>query len=333
MATNFSSLKKARSLDFQKLASEARKGTTRTTDERFWSLTMDPKTKIGKATIRFLPAPPNEEVPWVRIFSHTFQHNGSWFFGNCPTTLATPDSPRACPVCEDNTAHWKTGDEGDKDIARSRKRQTKFISNILVIDDPVHPEHNGKVMLFKYGNAIHQMLIDLLEAEDESERINPFDFWEGANFQFKSQNKKGFVNYDKSSFDEPSPVLDGNEKAMEELWQSEYPLLLFINESQFQSYETMAKNFERVISGNPKRSRSLQDESDEEVVREHVRAKAPQMDDDDTDEDVVEEVKPTPPLRQSPKSAKSTKPATKKEPDPDPAAEDEDEIAAFFKNL
>ena len=45
------------------------------------------------------------------------------------------------------------------------------------------------------------------EFEDETP-INPFDFWEGANFKLKIRKVDGYWNYDKSEFDSVSALLD-----------------------------------------------------------------------------------------------------------------------------
>src|ERR1017187_6821568 len=62
------------------------------------------KSGSGSAVLRFLPAFPGEEFPFVRLFNHAFQLGGKWFIENCPSTLNHP-----CPVCEDNAALWKRG--------------------------------------------------------------------------------------------------------------------------------------------------------------------------------------------------------------------------------
>ena len=51
------------------------------------------------------------------------------------------------------------------------------------------------------------------EFEDETP-INPFDFWQGANFKLKLKKVTGYWNYDSSEFDRVSPLLDDDE-AME----------------------------------------------------------------------------------------------------------------------
>ena len=48
------------------------------------------------------------------------------------------------------------------------------------------------------------------EFEDEKP-INPFDFWEGANFKLKIRKVDGYWNYDKSEFDSPTPIKESDE--------------------------------------------------------------------------------------------------------------------------
>ena len=53
------------------------------------------------------------------------------------------------------------------------------------------------------------------EFPDESP-INPFDFWEGANFRLKIRKVDGYWNYDKSEFEKPSK-LDEDDNKIEEI--------------------------------------------------------------------------------------------------------------------
>ena len=47
-------------------------------DERTWKLDVD-KSGNGYAVIRFLPAPENEDLPFVKLYSHAFQGPGGWY--------------------------------------------------------------------------------------------------------------------------------------------------------------------------------------------------------------------------------------------------------------
>lgn len=249
MATNFTSLRNNRKTLLTKLAEEVKKTNSKSgADERFWKLTVDAKTKIGYAKIRFLPAPKGEEIPWARVFSHGFKtESGSWFIENCPTTLAD----RPCPVCKGNNKLWNSGIESDKNIARDRKRKQSYISNILVLEDPAHPENNGKVFLYKYGPKIHQKIMELLEPQFPDQKpANPFDLWEGCDFKLKSQNVAGYQNYDKSEFTEPSELFEDDDKAKETTWDGEFSLTEFTAENQFKDYDELEKRFTRALSGD-----------------------------------------------------------------------------------
>ena len=258
MSSNFSSLRSSRKTLLNKLAEEVKKEQAKggAADERFWKLTVDAKTKIGYAKLRFLPAPKDEEIPWARLFSHAFTGpGGSWFIENCLTTLARP-----CPVCKDNTRLWNSGVDAEKDVARKRKRKLQFISNVLVIDDPSHPENNGKVFLFKYGAKIHAKIMELIEPEfPDQTPANPFDLWEGCDFKLKSQAVAGYQNYDKSSFDNPAELFPGDDDKKEEVWAAEKSLAPFLAEKEFKNYDELADRFAKVMSGDTDAPRTAAD--------------------------------------------------------------------------
>ena len=142
MTNTFAQLKKANSLEsltqeLDKMASGTQ-ASANGPDERLWKLTVD-KSQNGHAVIRFLPAAKGESLPWVRVFSHGFQGpGGKWLIDECPTTIN-----QKCPVCEANTALWNTGVEANKQIARERKLQLLYISNIQVVSDPGTPDNDG----------------------------------------------------------------------------------------------------------------------------------------------------------------------------------------------
>ena len=160
-------------------------------DEREWKPTVD-KAGNGYAVIRFLPAPQGEDMPWVRIFNHGFQGpGGKWYIENSLTTLNKQD-----PVSELNSELWNSGVEANKEIARKQKRRLNYYANILVVEDSANPDAVGQVYLYKFGKKIFDKIKDVMQPQFEDENpVNPFDFWEGANFKLKI--KEGYRNYDK----------------------------------------------------------------------------------------------------------------------------------------
>ena len=211
-------------------------------DDRFWKPERD-KSDNGFAVIRFLPPVDGEDAPWVRMFSHGFKGRGGWYIENCPTTIG-----RKCPLCEANSELWNSGLESDKDIARQRKRRLNYISNIMVISDPKNPENEGKIFLYKYGKKIFDKIMESLQPEfQDEEAVNPFDFWKGANFKLKVRKVAGFINYDKSEFDVSTPLLDGDDSKLEEIWNKQYPIQPLIGDDQFKSYDELKARLMSVL--------------------------------------------------------------------------------------
>ena len=213
-------------------------------DDRIWKPVMD-KTGNGFAIIRFLPAPKGEELPWAKLWNHAFQGpTGQWYIENSLTTIGQND-----PVSEHNSALWNSGVESDKEIARKQKRKLQYYSNIYVVKDGANPENEGKVFLYRYGKKIFDKIMETMQPafEDESP-INPFDFWEGANFKLKLRKVDGYWNYDKSEFEAPSALFDDDDK-LEELWGKEHSLTAFTDNTNFKSYDELKKRLDVVLSG------------------------------------------------------------------------------------
>ena len=212
-------------------------------DDRFWKPELD-KTGNGYAVFRFLPAVQDEDLPWARLWSHAFQGPGGWLIENSLTTLN-----KKCPISEANTLLWNSGVEADKEIARKRKRKLSYIANILIVSDSKHPENEGQVKLYKFGKKIFDKITEAMKPEFEDETpINPFDFWEGANFKLKIRKVDGYWNYDKSEFEGPSAVFN-NDEAIEELWNKQFPLKPFLAPENFKSYDELKAKLDRVLTG------------------------------------------------------------------------------------
>ena len=199
---SFKDLKKQSSLGSltQKLVKEVEKmnNTGGGGDDRLWKPELD-KTGNGFAVIRFLPSPEGEDIPWAKLYSHAFQGPGGWYIENSLTTTGGKD-----PVSDYNRELWNSGNESDKDTVRKQKRKLSYYSNIYVVKDPTNPQNEGGVFLFKFGKKIFDKVMEAMQPEFEDESpINPYDFWQGANFKLKIVKKDGFWNYDQfKSYDD-----------------------------------------------------------------------------------------------------------------------------------
>jgi len=247
--SDFSALKRNRNtFDSLKKAMEAPSTNAEAgskDDTRFWQPEVD-KAGNGMAVIRFLPAPAadgDDALPWVRVFNHGFQGPGGWYIENSLTTLNQKD-----PVSEYNSILWNSGIEANKEIARKQKRRLTYIANILVVSDPKNPENEGQIRLYKFGKKIFDKISEAMNPEFADETpLNPFDFWEGANFKIKIRQVEGYRNYDKSEFDSVTPVLDGDDDKLEALWKKEYSLKEFLDPKQFKSYDTLKAKLDKVL--------------------------------------------------------------------------------------
>ena len=242
---SFANMKKNRNKSLESLIKETEKINSPSfgngDDDRFWRTALD-KSGNGYAVIRFLPAPAGEDVPWVRTFNHGFQGPGGWYIENSLTTLGQKD-----PVSEYNTSLWNSGIEANKDIARKQKRRLTYISNVYIVKDPSNPENEGTVRLFKYGKKIFDKVNDMMNPSFEDETpVNPFDFWEGANFKMKIRKVDGFSNYDKSEFDNPAPLLEDDDK-MEEIWKTQHSLQEFLAPEHFKSYNDLKVKLDKIL--------------------------------------------------------------------------------------
>jgi len=259
---SFKDLKKQSSLGSltQKLVKEVEKmnNTSGGADERLWKPEVD-KTGNGYAVIRFLPSPEGEEIPWAKMYSHAFQGPGGWYIENSLTTTGGKD-----PVSEYNRELWNSGNESDKDVVRRQKRKLSYYANIYVVKDPTNPQNEGGVFLYKFGKKIFDKVMEAMQPEFEDETpINPFDFWQGANFKLKIVKKDGYWNYDKSEFDSPSPLLEDDD-ALEALWKKEYSLTAVTAPDQFKSYDVLEKRLKYVLGqGRPAPRRLDEDLEDE----------------------------------------------------------------------
>ena len=268
---NFKDLKKSSNKSIENLMSELDKMNTSSSkyiDERYWSMPIDEKTVNGTALIRFLPVSDGDKLPWVILYSHGFQGPGGWYIENSLTTLGKTD-----PVSEYNTVLWNSGIEANKEIARKQKRKLTYIANILVISDAKRPQNEGKVFLYKFGKKIFDKIKEKLEPQFEDEKpLNPFDFWKGANFKVKIRNVEGYRNYDKSEFDTPAPLFDGDDAKIEKVWKSEHSLKDFLKPENFKTYDELKAKLDKVLGAGGATAAAAKKIVDEETYAPVARS-------------------------------------------------------------
>lgn len=294
------------------------------TDDRFWKLVRD-KAGNGAAIIRFLPAPEGEKNHYITQYDHSFAVLGGkvvdgktpgakWYIEKSLSSLTNPETGKQGGIqdylAEQNSLLWQTGLKENQEICRARGRRTNYYCNILVVNDPVNPDNNGKVFLFRFPKAILTMIKEQISPPDDEfgeskTPINPFDIDSGANFKLKIRNgENGYPTYDKSEFLKPSPICDGNEEEMIKVIESLYPVAELNDPKHFKSYDELKKRFLYVFGETPSIGSAETDipfagnkfeEEDEEDVptfekpsdpkpKEEKKTPLPTFDDDEDDD-------------------------------------------------
>lgn len=304
---NFKDLKKQSSLGSltEKLIKEAEKmgGNNSNDNPNLFKLETD-KAGNGRAVIRFLPAPPNEDLPFVKLYNHGFQVNGRWFIENCPTTLG-----EECCVCRSNGELWNSGLDSDKEVARARKRKLSYYANVYIVSNPADTSLEGQVKIFRFGAKVFDKIKASMKPEFEDDPvIDPFDMWTGANFRLRVKQVAGYPNYDDSVFEAPSALLGGDDEDLEALWKSEHSLQELISRDKIKTPEELEKRLNYVLGSKP----ASQEAQEQEAHLESLVQSA--------ESDIMKE------LEESYSRSKSSSVTSETD-------EDEDDAMAYFSKL
>jgi hypothetical protein len=257
---SFANLKRNRT-DLSKLVEDAKKATGSTgereaADERFWNPTRD-KAGNGYAVIRFLPGKEENGTPWIRYWDHAFKGpTGQWYIEKSLTSLGQND-----PLSELNMKMWNEHGEGsaERKTVSSRKRNLRYVANILVISDQQNPENEGKVKLYRFGKKIFDKIMAAMQPQFPDEKpINPFDMWGGADFVLKisSESVMGRLmpKYDASYFKGPSELFGGDEAKLEAIYDKQYPMGEWTDPANYKSYDELKARLTMVLGESAPRT-------------------------------------------------------------------------------
>lgn len=255
---NFADLKKNRTSDYEKIQKKIeneKSGGYGDSKKDEWSPAVD-KAGNGYAVVRFLPAPPNEDSSFAKLYSHGFKGpTGKWYIENSLTTIGQKD-----PVGEMNSELYNSSEDPshpNRKQASAQKRRLNYFANVLIIKDPANPQNEGQVKKYRFGKKIWDKIQNAMYP-DEADKLegktgyNPFDFWEGADFKIKIRQVEGYRNYDTSGFDSQSSVSE-DEDRLEQIWKSCHSLEAITAPDQFKSYEELEKKLNEVL-GRDKRA-------------------------------------------------------------------------------
>ena len=252
---SFAALKTNRT-DLSKLVEAASSGpgeqtkTDNRNDERFWQPTRD-KAGNGYAVVRFLPGDAEAPTPWVRYWDHFFKGpTGQWYVEKSLTSIGQAD-----PLSESNSKLWnEDGSEEAKRIVRERKRNLRYIANVLNVSDPSAPENEGQVKLYRFGKKIFDKIMDSMQPQFPDEApVNPFDMWQGADFTIKIRKVEGYPNYDASSFKSPAQVA-GDDDQLEAIYNKQHDCTEWTDPKNFKTYDELKSRLALVLGESAPRT-------------------------------------------------------------------------------
>jgi len=181
------------------------------------------KFKVGNTyVLRLLPNIKSPENTFYHFYTHGWN---SFTTGQYVSTLSLQTIGQPDPISKERYRLLKNGSPEEKAKAETVKWQEQWYVNVYVVDDPVNPENNGTVKIFRYGKMLDKMIKSAIEGDDSDEfghRV--FDLSaSGVNFKLKVEKQGEWTSYNSSRF--TSPVdLGLTEEKMEEIYGNVHDL-------------------------------------------------------------------------------------------------------------
>jgi hypothetical protein len=169
------------------------------------------KDGVYKSLIRFLPnvAEPSKSKIHKYYVYLTDPASGDSFSVDCPSTVGKKS------ILKD--IFWKLKNShsaADQELAKSFSRKEDYYSLVQIVQDKNNPELEGKIMIFKFGKKLNDMLEAQLKPE-YGEPCNPFDLFSGKLFSVHSRKVGEWNNYDLCSFVGDKCAIEINGRKME----------------------------------------------------------------------------------------------------------------------
>jgi hypothetical protein len=169
------------------------------------------KDGVYKSLVRFVPNhvdPTQSKIHKYYVYLND-PATGEGFSVDCPSTVGKKS------VLKD--IFWKLKNShsaADQDLAKSFSRKEDYYALVQIVQDKNNPELEGKVMIFKFGKKLNDMLEAQMKPE-YGEPCNPFDLFSGKLFSVHSRKVGEWNNYDLCSFVGDKCPIEVNGKRME----------------------------------------------------------------------------------------------------------------------
>ena len=202
---------------------ESIKGALASTEEKSSGPADILRTEPGNTyTVRLLPFAKDPS----KTFFHYFQHGWSSFStGQYVSAISPQTFGDRDPIAETRYKLYRGNDE-EKQMASKIIRSEKWLVNVYVVNDPVNPDNNGKVMTLRYGKQLHKVIASAIDGEDASD-LGPriFDLSpNGVNFKVIVEKQGDFPTYVSSKFGMPSAIDNLDEDRHNAIYENVFEL-------------------------------------------------------------------------------------------------------------
>jgi len=175
------------------------------------------KLEVGNTyTVRLLPNTKNPE----KTFHHYYSFGWTSFCTGTYVSAVSPMTYGARDPINELRYRLLRGTDEEKKKASSIIRTEKWLVNAYVVNDPVNPDNNGKIMVLRYGKQLHKIIMDAIEGEG-SEDLGPriFDLSDkGCSLKIKVEQQGDYPTYVSSKFAMPKAVEGLTPSKIEELY-------------------------------------------------------------------------------------------------------------------
>ena len=181
------------------------------------------RTEPGNTyTLRLLPFAKDPS----KTFYHYMQHGwNSFATGQYVSAVSPQTTGDRDPIAEIRYKFYR-GNDSEKAIASKITRSEKWLTNVYVVNDPVNPDNNGKVMILRYGKQLHKIIASAIDGEDATD-LGPriFDLGpDGCNFKVIVEKQGDFPTYVSSKFTFPSAIEGLGEDKFEGIYNNVFDL-------------------------------------------------------------------------------------------------------------
>jgi hypothetical protein len=155
----------------------------------------DGKDGVYKSLIRFLPNVADPKKSKIhKYYVYLKDAEGQGFSVDCPSTVGKKS------VLKD--IFWKLKNShsaADQELAKQFSRKEDYYSLVQIVQDKNKPELEGKILIFKFGKKLNDMIEAQIKPE-YGDSSNPFDLFNGKLFAVQVRKVGEWNNYDLCQF-------------------------------------------------------------------------------------------------------------------------------------